>query len=200
MANALKIKLNEAENRIVNGLMPQEVFDKVSSNYSANDVDGRYARSRIAKKIRFTPSLPTRRRLASLRVLLIIFLFFAAIVVFLNKQNRFEVFGFFLFNSIPSFIFFFINNIFVWIYLFCAFALLRWRLSIVWATISFTAIDLIRVSFLFPEHLSINPVMAVLRLLTIFIVLIFSIIIISKSQNRYKIDKKNYSISFLERN
>lgn len=199
MANTLKTKLNEAEGRIVNGITPQEAFDTVSHDYSVEDFDGRYARSRIAKKIRFTPSLPTRKKLAPLRSLLIILLFFTAIVVFLNKQNRFEVFGFFLFNSIPSFIFFFFNNIFVWIYLFCAFSLLRWRLNIVWATISFTAIDLIRVAFLFSEHVTINPIMAWLRLFTVLVSLVFSIIIITKSQNRYTVDKKDFSIRFKEK-
>lgn len=196
MANVLKIKLNEAEDRIINGENPQDVFDIVAEEFSAHDSDGRYARARIAHKIRFTPSLETRNNLRIHRICLIIFLFISAIAVFLNKQSRFEVFSFFSFNSVPSFFFFVLNNIYVWIYLFCSFAMFRWRLDIVWAIIFFTAIDFLRVFLLFPEHLHIEPFFAALRLSVVFISLILSLFIIIKSQNRYSIDKKSHSILF----
>lgn len=197
MANVLKIKLDEAEDRIINGGKPQDVFDAVTGDYSVDDSDGRYACSRIAQRIRFTPSLPTRKKLKIHRICLIIFLFAAAIAVFLNKQSRFEVFAFFTFNSLPSFFLFLLNNIYVWIYLFCAFAMFRWRLGVVWATLYFTIIDFIRILLLFPEHVLVTPNLAVIRLAVVFISLLLSFYIIVKSQNRYTIDKTNHAFRFI---
>ncbi|MDD4848818.1 MAG: hypothetical protein PHR53_08670 [Bacteroidales bacterium] len=196
MATTLKYKLVEAEDRMVNGMNPQDVFDIVAADYSTEDVDGRYACNRIAQKIRFTPSLSTRKKLNTLRFCLIVLLFIAAIAVFLNKQSRFEVFAFFTFNSFPSLIFFIFNNIYVWIYLFCAFSMFRWRLNFVWATIYFALLDFIRIAVLFPEHLQIAPMIAVLRLTIVFITLLLSIFMIIKAQNRYKVDPKDHSYHF----
>lgn len=200
MANQLKSKFSEVEDRIVNGLSPQEVFDTVSAEYSTDSSDDRFARRQIAKKIRFMPSMKNRTRSLVYRIFLIFFLISSAIIVFFNKQNRFEVFGFFMFNSLPSFFFFLINNIFVWIYLICAIAMMRWKVGVVWATISFTLIDLFRISMLLPDHLEVAPFMAAARFVVVFIVLILSILVIYRTQNRYQIDKKTHSIRFISHN
>lgn len=196
MANVLKIKLNEAENRIISGQKPQDVFDTVTLDFSLNDPDERYACFRIAQKIRYTIALKTRKKIQKYRILLMLLLICSAIIVFFNNPNRFEVFSFFTFNSIPSFVFFIYNNIFLWIYLFCAIALLRWKMRYVWATIYFTIIDFVRVLILFPDQYSINSLMAILRLSIVLITFILSVYIVFKSQNRYKTDKINHVFTF----